>query len=188
MAVYTVLAPQPTDGGTLPPDPMKLVFVKDGFCWPAFLFAGLWMIYRRLWLVLIGYAVVSLALVAAAKAAGGGIIGFVILAIHFLFALEATALRTWTLGRHGYRLVGIAEGRREEEAEIRYFSEIEAAPQAIPPQPPQPPRPPQVPVPPVPPVPPAPPSVPRVPSPPNAEAGDVVGLFPAPGGASGRAP
>jgi hypothetical protein len=184
MAVYTVLAPQPTDGGMLPPDPMTLVFVKDGFSWPAFLFAGLWMIYRRLWLVLVGYIIVSLALVAAAKAVDGGIVGFAILALHFLFALEATALRAWTLQRHGYRLAGIAEGRREEEAEIRYFSEIEAQPQPIPPA-----AAPQPPIPPVPPVPPAPltsPSVPRVPQPPSAEAGDVVGLFPTPGGAPGR--
>jgi hypothetical protein len=179
MAVYTVLAPQPTDGGTLPPDPMRLVFVKEGFSWPAFLFAGPWLLYRRLWLVFIGYIIVALALGAAGHAVGGPLFGFAILALHFLFALEATALRAWTLERHGYRLVGIAEGRREEEAEIRYFSEIEAQPQPIPPAAPQPPAPP------VPPVPPAPPtrsapSVPRVP--PSAEAGDVVGLFPAPGG------
>jgi len=180
MAVYTVLAPQPTDGGTLPPDPMALVFVKEGFSWPAFLFAGPWLIYRRLWLVLIGYVVVAVALGAAGNAVGGSLFGFAMLALHFLFALEATALRAWTLERHGYRLVGVAEGRREEEAEVRYFTEIEAQPQPIPGPAPQPPIPP---VPPVPPAPPSysPPSVPRVPRTPSAEAGDVVGLFPAPG-------
>ena len=181
MGVYTVLAPQPTDGGTLPADPMAFVFIKDGFCWPALLFAGLWMIYRRLWLVLIGYIVVSAALAAAASAAGGGAFGFAIIALHFLFALEATHLRAWTLERHGYRLVGIAEGRREEEAEVRYFSEIEAPSAGMPGAAMVPPVPPTPPVPPAPPAPMASP-VPRVPRPPSAEAGDVVGLFPHPGG------
>ncbi|HVZ14257.1 MAG TPA: DUF2628 domain-containing protein [Bauldia sp.] len=185
MAVYTVLAPQPMDGGTLPPDPMTLVFVKEGFSWPAFLFAGPWLIFRRLWLVLIGYVIVAVALGAAGNALGNPIFGLVMLAVHFLFALEATALRAWTLERHGYRLVGIAEGRREEEAEIRYFTEIEAQPQAAAGATPQPPQPP---VPPTPPAPYSPPSVPRMSRPPSAEAGDVVGLFPAPGGGPGHTP
>jgi hypothetical protein len=63
-------------------------------------------------------------------------------------------------------MIAVSEGRNLEEAEIRYFSETEGA------------------LPPAPPAPPAPPSVPRAPQPPvkpSAEAGDVVGLFPAPG-------
>jgi len=182
MGVYTVLAPEPKDGGLPPADPMEFVFIKDGFSWPAFFFAALWMIYRRLWLVLIAYIVISVALAAAVSAAGGGVFGFAILALHFLFALEAAQLRAWTLTRHGYRLVGIAEGRREEEAEVRYFSEIEAGSSFVA----------TGPVPPVPPTPPAPaappspraPIVPRVPQPPGAP--EVVGLFPEPGGAPGH--
>ncbi len=169
MAIYTVLAPVPKDGGSLPADPMALVFVKEGFAWPAFLFAGLWLIYRRLWLVLVGYFVVAFALSAVAGQIGGPLPFFAILALHFLFALEANELRRWTLARRGFRLIGLAEGRGQEEAEIRYFSENEAEV-------------PVSPLPPVPPIPPVPP-LPRLPRVPSAEAGEVVGLFPAPGAA-----
>ncbi len=35
------------------------MFVRDGFSWWAFLFAPLWMLRHRMWLVLIGYVVVA---------------------------------------------------------------------------------------------------------------------------------
>jgi hypothetical protein len=171
MAVYTVLAPKVRDGDALP-DPMALVFVKDGFNWPALFFAGAWLIYRRLWLVLIGYIVIAMALSFAAENLSGGLGGLAILAVHLLFALEANQLRVWTLERNGYGLISIAEGRNVEEAELRYFSEAEVAPRPLPP------------VPPVPPTPPTPPMRPQPPVKPSAEAGDVVGLFPAPGAAT----
>jgi hypothetical protein len=165
MAVFTILAPRPREGDVLS-DPMALVFVKDGFNWPALFFAGPWLIYRRLWLTLAGYIIVAVAAGWAASQLSEGFGSFVMLAIHFLFALEANQLRVWTLERNGYRMIAVSEGRNLEEAEIRYFSETEVAPAPVPPMPP------------------APPSVPRVPQPPvkpSAEAGDVVGLFPAPG-------
>jgi hypothetical protein len=145
---------------------MALVFVKDGFNWPALFFAGPWLIYRRMWLTLVGYIVVAMAATWAAAQISEGFATFVGLAIHVLFALEANQLRVWTLERNGYRMIAVSEGRNLEEAEIRYFSETEGA------------------LPPAPPAPPAPPSMPRAPQPPvkpSAEAGDVVGLFPAPG-------
>jgi hypothetical protein len=71
-----------------------------------------------------------------------------------------------------YRLTGIVQGHNVEDAEVRYFSEIGTAPLTAP-------------VPPAPPAPSVPPAPPRPAAPlrPSAEAGDVVGLFPAPGGA-----
>jgi hypothetical protein len=144
---------------------MALVFVKDGFNWPALFFAGPWLIYRRMWLALVGYIVVGMGATFLAAQVTEGFATFVGIAIHFLFALEANQLRVWTLERNSYRMIAVSEGRNIEEAEIRYFSEADvAAPQ--------------------PPAPPAPPPVPRAPQPPvkpSAEAGDVVGLFPAPG-------
>jgi hypothetical protein len=165
MAVYTILAPKTRDGEALP-DPMALVFVKDGFNWPALFFAMLWLIYRRMWLTLVGYVIVAVGATWAASQISEGFVTFAGIAIQFFFALEANHLRVWTLERNGYRMVAVSEGRNLEEAEIRYFSEADVA------------------LPPAPPAPPAPPSVPRTPQPPvkpSAEAGDVVGLFPAPG-------
>lgn len=168
MTVYTVLAPEPR-GGAEAPDPMSYVFVKEGFAWPALFFAGLWMIYRRMWLALVAYVALAVAAGFMGRQVGGGLPGLFILLAHFWFALEANELRRWTLKRRGYRLVGVAEGRGQEEAEIRFFTAQEdgvSAPQApsIPPAPPVPQR--------------------YEPLKPSAEAGDVVGLFPAPGGGS----
>jgi hypothetical protein len=180
MAIYTVLAPALRDGDVAP-DPMKTVFVKDGFSWPALFFAVIWMIYRRMWLVLVVYVAVGLAAGFVAQRTGGDVAGFAMVLAHLLFALEANNLRRWTLERRGLRLVGVAEGRNVEEAEIGYFAGIEAGGPVVvaPPIPPTPPAPP------APPVRPTPPPMPGVlyrPDPvrPSAEAGDVVGLFPAP--------
>jgi hypothetical protein len=172
MAVYTILAPPARDGAT-PSNPLDLVFVKEDFCWPALFFAALWLIFRRMWLVLVVYVALSLVLSALGAYVGEGAPTAVMLLVHLFLALEANALRVRTLERRGFRLVGIAEGRSLEEAELRYFGETDsAAGESIPPVPPVPPAP-SVPL-----VPPRPPG----PVAPSAEKGDVVGLFPAPGG------
>jgi hypothetical protein len=168
MTVFTILAPQARDGDALP-DPMTLVFIKDGFNWPALFFAGPWLIYRRMWLTLVGYIVIAMGIAFVAERLIGSSGGPIILLLHLLFALEANELRRWTLERNGYRLIGVSEGRTLEEAEIRYFSETDVAMVA--------------PVPPTPPTPPT-PLRPQPPVKPSAEAGDVVGLFPTPGAAT----
>lgn len=165
MTIYTVLAPKTRDGDVLP-DPMAIVFVKEGFAWPAFFFAGPWLIFRRMWLVLIGYIIVAMIIGYVGDRVGGAF-PLIILLLHFLFALEANQLRRWTLMRRGYRLVAVVEGRGLEDAEIRYFTSLDLPTETLPLTPPPPPAPRKL-----------------GPVQPSAEAGDVVGLFPAPGGAS----
>jgi hypothetical protein len=58
MPVYTVHAPKSL-GNDLRAAPEKVVFVRDGFHVWAFLLGFIWLIYRRLWLVLLGYIVVQ---------------------------------------------------------------------------------------------------------------------------------
>ncbi|MEX2318708.1 MAG: DUF2628 domain-containing protein, partial [Bauldia sp.] len=146
MAIYTVLAPAARDGEAAS-DPMKTVFVKDGYSWPALFFAVVWMIYRRMWLMLVLYVAVGLAAGFIAQRAGGDVAGFALVIAHVLFALEANNLRRWTLERRGFRLVGVAEGRNIEEAEIGYFAGLEAGEPAVVPLP-TPPTPPTSPAPP----------------------------------------
>jgi hypothetical protein len=180
MAIFTVLAP-PAGDGDAATDPMKTVFVKDGFSWPALFFAVIWMIYRRMWLVLVLYVAVGLAAAFVAQRTGGDVAGFALVLAHVLFALEANNLRRWTLERRGFRLVGVVEGRNIEEAEVRYFASLDGG-DAVAAAPPTPPTPPTSPAPPARPTPPPMPGVLYRPDPvrPSAEAGDVVGLFPAP--------
>jgi hypothetical protein len=183
MAIYTVLAP-PARASEAAPDPLRTVFVKDGFSWPALFFAVIWMIYRRMWLVLVLYVAAALAAGFIAQRTGGDVAGFALVLAHVLFALEANNLRRWTLERRGFRLAGVAEGRNIEEAEIGYFAGLEVGdPVAAPP--PSPPTPPTPPAPPAPSARLAPPPMPGVlyredAVRPSAEAGEVVGLFPAP--------
>jgi hypothetical protein len=160
---------------------MGYVFVKEGFSWPALIIPELWLIFRRMWLVIIVYLAVALMVMAIDQQLGGRVPGVFLTLAHLLFALEGNELRRWTLARHGYRLIGVAEGRRVGDAEIRFFYELES----LRPQP-APASEPTAPTPPTPPAPSTPATsrpFPETPAgPPSAEAGEVVGLFPAPGG------
>jgi hypothetical protein len=165
MAIYTVLAPPPPSPSA-EPDPLDYVFVKDGFCWPCLFFAVVWMVFRRLWLVLVFYLVAGVAIAAVWEATDSPIAFVFLLLAHLWFALEANALRVWTLRRRGYSPVGVAEGRRVGDAEIRFFHELET-PRHDPRQPP----------------PARMQAALRGPARgPSAESGEVVGLFPSPGG------
>jgi hypothetical protein len=169
MPLYTVLAP-PLPEPSAPDDPISYFFVKDGFCWPCLFVPVMWMVFRRLWLVLLPYLVVVALIVGAERTAGGPLPVLFALFGHVWFAFEANGFRRWTLRRHGYRLIGVAAGRRVGEAETRFFHEVEF-PRHDPRQPP--------------------PArlnailggplfpLPRVAS---AESGEVVGFFPSPGG------
>jgi len=161
MSIYTVLSPPP-EAGDIAPDPLSLVFVKEGFCWPALFFPEIWLIFRRMWLVLVIDVLVIIAAGLVVDRVGAAA-GLILVLLRLLFALEANGLRRWTYYRHGFRLVGVVEGRRLWEAELRFF--LDWAPEASAPPPPPEPEPP-------------------VAKPPSPEAGEVVGLFPVPGGAA----
>lgn len=183
MPLYTVFAPPPKPGETAP-DPVRFVFVKDGFCWPALFVPELWLLARRMWLVFVLYLAASVAISIIGSKVGGPLPWVTLVLMHLLFALEGNALRRWKLSSRGYAFIGVAEGHREE-AELRFFSQWQVPAQAPTTDAPQDgaaadetqpaPQPTQVAMP-----------VTRTPEPaPNAaETGGVIGLFPAPGGTS----
>jgi hypothetical protein len=120
MAVYSVFAPPLSQGEA---DAERFRFVRDGFSWGAFFLGPLWMIWRRLWLVLIGYVVIVAALtVALAKLPFGTAgLGIIPLLIALLLGLEGSSLRRWTLRRRGWSDLGIVVGEDIEAAERRFF-------------------------------------------------------------------
>jgi len=120
MAVYTIHAPRVREGTA--PDPADLVFVKDGFCWPALFVPVVWLVWRGLWLSLLLYLVLALGLAWLSGHAGSDASTGVMVLFAVWFALEANGLRRWTLERRGHRLVGVVEGRSREEAERRFFA------------------------------------------------------------------
>src|SRR3954453_19792345 len=99
MAVYTVHEPPPKRFEQTS-DPERFAFVRDGFSFSAFLFGPLWMLWHRMWLVLLGYIGVSAALELIfsllGTAAGPRLVASFLLAL--LVGMEAATLRRFTLG------------------------------------------------------------------------------------------
>jgi hypothetical protein len=162
MTIYTVHAP-PLRGSETAPDPERFVFIRDGFSFWAFVFAPLWLLWRRLWLALLFYVAVIVAL------EGGMWLlrvpyparSIVIVLISLLIGMEAGTIRRWTLKRRGWRQLGVVTGNNHEAAERRFFDTWVA--QMAAPRPPA--TPPQ-------------PMSPNMRVPPDAS--DIIGLFPEP--------
>jgi hypothetical protein len=117
MSVYTVHQPSAS------PEAERIVFVRDGFSSWAFLFAPLWMLWHRMWLVLAGYIAIAVVLgtLAIALEASLGADLVIGLLISLLIGLEASTLRRFTLRRRGWVSAGIVSGDDVEEAERRFF-------------------------------------------------------------------
>jgi hypothetical protein len=123
MSVYTVHEP-PLRAGAAAPDVERFAFVRDGFSWWAFLFAPLWMLRHRMWLVLIGYVAIAAAIetpvrmMSGAPALTASLIGIL---LGLLVGLEAGTLRRFALNRRGWKNLGVVSGNDVEDAERRFF-------------------------------------------------------------------
>jgi Protein of unknown function (DUF2628) len=122
MAIYTVHQP-PLKKYESAPDPDRFVFVRDGFSlWPM-VFGPLWMLRHRMWLVLIGYIAVVVALYFALRFVGasGSTATVAGLLVALLIGIEAGTLRRFTLGRRRFRNLGVVVADDREMAERRFF-------------------------------------------------------------------
>lgn len=118
MRIYTVyeLPGAPLDAG-------GVVFVREGFSWPALFFNWIWALTHKLWLVALGFLIVSAVL--------AGLIDalqidpttslLISLAVQIFFALQANDFWRWSLERQGYQLVAIQSARRLQDAELSFF-------------------------------------------------------------------
>lgn len=122
MALYFVYEPEER-----PADPIAradgLVFVKDGFCWPALFVPILWLLFHQMWieLGLFVATMIGIEAVLDLSTIGHALTGWFLLGFFFLFALEANGFRRNFLTRKGYVPAGVAYGRRRDEAEFRFF-------------------------------------------------------------------
>jgi hypothetical protein len=168
MSVYTVHEPPPRSDAAAS-DMERFAFVRDGFSFWAFLFAPLWMLRHRMWLVLVGYVAVmaGLEILVQVFGASASIAGLIGVLISLLVGLEAGTLRRFTLSRRGCKNIGIVSGDDVEDAERRFFDawlrRAAAQPGVTPAATPSVPSAPAI-------------SAPRMP-----QAPDVIGLFPEPG-------
>jgi hypothetical protein len=162
MPVYTVHQP-PLRRDEIEGDPARIAFVRDGFSFWAFVLGPLWMLWHRLWLVLLASCVVLAAIYFGLLKTGAspGVRGVVWLLIGILIGLEASSLRRWTLRRRGWTDIGVVVADDLNMAERRFYDAWTAGADTLAPEPPS-----------------SPPA--RRPSAPASR--DVIGLFPQPGG------
>jgi len=169
MPTYTVHAPPPCEGKSAEPE--RFLFVRDGFHFWAFLLAPLWLLVKRLWLVLVLYIIVNALIAFALRLlhAPATVQAFAGLAVSILLGLEAASLQRWTLARRRWQMLGFVVADDQETAEHRFFGEwVKRAPAPSAP-------------------PPLPPSEPVYAAPVRRGqpyGSDVIGLFPEPGKAS----
>jgi hypothetical protein len=121
MPVYTVHVPTADNADIAATD--RFAFVRDGFRFWAALFGPLWLAWHRLWLALIGWIVVMIAIEVglARLGAGGTAFFFTNVLIALLMGFEASSIRRWTLSRRNWRQLDIVVADNEESAERRFF-------------------------------------------------------------------
>ena len=122
MAVYTAHEPPPKQFEQTS-DPERFEFVRDGFSFWAFLFGPFWMLRHRMWLVLLGYVGVSVALETIFIVLSGGAVARSIanLLLALLVGIESATLRRFTLGRRRWTNLGVIVADDLEAAERRFF-------------------------------------------------------------------
>jgi hypothetical protein len=117
MRYYTVHSP---DGDYETPE--DYLFVKDGFSWPALFVPLIWIIWHRLWLVLVWYVVFILVVIWAGRLLNDDIATAVAILGSLLFAFEANNMRRHALEDRGWQEVGSSFGKDITEAEARFFA------------------------------------------------------------------
>jgi hypothetical protein len=121
MPIYTVHAPTADNAGIAATD--RFAFVRDGFHFWAALLGPLWLAWHRLWLALIGWIVVMIAIdVGMARLGAGGTAIFLTnVLIALLMGFEASSIRRWTLLRRNWRQLDVVVADNQESAERRFF-------------------------------------------------------------------
>jgi Protein of unknown function (DUF2628) len=121
MPVYTVHAPVTTNADLRATD--RFTFVRDGFHFWAAVLGVVWLAWHRLWLAMIGWIILMIAVdVAMVRLGVGGTAIFVVdLLLALLLGFEAASLKRWTYSRRNWRQLDIVVADDEEAAERRFF-------------------------------------------------------------------
>jgi len=131
MRFHTIHLPAPSlfhnkiNGNPLWHQIEKIVAIKEGFCWPAFLFSLLWAIFYRLWIFAIFLIVINLILFVLISQFGANDIAIFVsfLGIYILFGYLANDFRRSKLKKKGY-LEQIVVVAPTKHAAIRRYLDI----------------------------------------------------------------
>ena len=133
MATFTVHLPPP-DGDDIPP-PEKIVFLRDGFSAPAFVFGPFWLLWKRAWIPAAGWTTLLLLIAGfgAAFKIPSEAMSFAGLAVSGVLGFEGERLLAWSLRRRGYTESDVVIGDNQDEAEEVFFHRWgQRAPEATP--------------------------------------------------------
>lgn len=119
MTTYNVYLP-PIGSPEEPSDNFRLVADKKA-PW-ALIIPIFWLLYHRLWLPLLGYAVITAAILLLLSYNQHPAIAYLSVLPGFYLLLEGQELVRGKLERMGWQYDGIVEGDDQEEAEIRYIA------------------------------------------------------------------
>ncbi len=128
MKTYTVHHPT-GDRGDIVDAPEKLIFVKEGLCWPALFIPFLWALFRRMWIVAAIYfvAVMVLNTIVVLSGVPGWIAVVANLGFNVFMWLEGNELRRWSLERRGIKLLDIVSANNFNECERLFLARFMAA-------------------------------------------------------------
>jgi hypothetical protein len=127
MAMFTVHIPPTAAGQT--PATEDIVFLRDEFSWPAFIFGPFWLIWSRAWVAALAWTLaLALAYAVAWKLrVPNDAMPAISIAFGLALGFEGNRLRAWTLARRGYVESDVVMGHDVEEAEAVFFHRWRAA-------------------------------------------------------------
>jgi len=102
-----------------------IAVVKEGFSWPAFLVGPLWALWHRHWLAALVLMAMSLAIAGLTELLAANAAAKTALSLGWsvFIGMFANDLRRALLERLGFTEVGIAAGRRAEDALLGFLQE-----------------------------------------------------------------
>ena len=117
MTLFVVQAPGADDEALV-----RARFVADRFSWPAFFFSWAWLLYRRLWLAFVVWAIAEIAvLVFVMPHVSFGTVFLLDLLARLFLGLEAHRLRL-AKGAKRSTLTDLVEARDRDEAEAIFYA------------------------------------------------------------------
>lgn len=118
MAIFTVYLP-PGDA----PAPEKIVFLRDGFSFPAFFFGPLWLLWARAWIMAGAWTLLLAAIggLGAVLKIPSETMSLAGLAAAMVLGFEGERLVAWSLNRRGYVETDLVIGDSVGEAEEVFF-------------------------------------------------------------------
>jgi hypothetical protein len=101
----------------------KVVFVREGFSYPAFLFGPFWLLWKRAWIPAALWALLLalLAWTGSLLKMPPDAIGVVAFALSAMLGFEGDRILAWSLRRSGFVEGDIVIGDNEAEAEEVFF-------------------------------------------------------------------